>query len=410
MVRRTRRGAPAPRSRGCARHAGRRALPVPRARRRGQRGGPDGVRARGRADPHRRTPVCGPCDVHGRSGGHAPAVARAGRARGRRAGARPRRRRAGPRDPGAPGGRPVPGRRGGRRRRAARYAGPRGARPARGSARGAPPPAPGWRRAGARGPARGERTRPGRAAARSRRAGHRARRGPPARPGRKLRRGGRPPRGARRRPPDARGGGRRDAHHGGRQASGVPAPGGAADSRGSTVVTEQLRMWLAARAPRERMLLAAVATIAVLAGVLTAALAIHADLASLEARVTSGERELAALRRLAADLGPTPTPAPAGSPPLVARLRAPARARGGPPPRGAQAPTPAPPPEGLREGRGALGRAGPSRAELGRLRQGLGGAAPPIEIARLELRKHPDDPRHFDATIEAARIVPAGQP
>src|SRR5262249_31832260 len=230
---------------------------------------------------------------------------------------------------------------------------------------GAPPPAPGWRRAGARGPARGERTRPGRAATRSRRAGHRARRGPPARPGRKLRRGRRSPRGARRVAADARGSGRRDAHHGGRQASGVRAARGAADSRGSAVVTEQLRMWLAARAPRERVLLVAVGTIAVLAGVLTAALAIQADLASLEARVTSRERELVALRRLAADLGPTPSPAPAGGPSLVTRLQ-PAPEAGGGRPRIAAPPRAAP---------GGAARGGGGAAARGHVARGVGAAA-----------------------------------
>jgi hypothetical protein len=169
-------------------------------------------------------------------------------------------------------------------------------------------------------------------------------------------------------------------------------------------------MWLAARAPRERMLLAVVGAIVVVAGVLTAALAIHADLASLQEHVTSRERELATLRRLAADLGPTPTPAQAGSPPLVTRLETAAEAVVGRPRIAAMTPTTAPLPEGLREERVALRLAGTSLAELVRLLHGLGSADPPIEIARLELRKHPDDPRHFDATIEAARIVPAGQP
>src|SRR5262249_56279325 len=104
-------------------------------------------------------------------------------------------------------------------------------------------------------------------------------RGSPARPGGQLRRGGRSPRGARRIAADAGGGGRRDPYHGGWQASGVPAAGGAADGGGSPVVTEQLRIWLAARAPRERMLLGVVGAIVVLAAALTAALAVHADLA-----------------------------------------------------------------------------------------------------------------------------------
>jgi hypothetical protein len=94
----------------------------------------------------------------------------------------------------------------------------------------------------------------------------------------------------------------------------------------------------------------------------------------------------------------------------VTRLETAAEAVVGRPRIAAMTPTTAPLPEGLREERVALRLAGTSLAELVRLLHGLGSADPPIEIARLELRKHPDDPRHFDATIEAARIVPAGQP
>jgi hypothetical protein len=173
---------------------------------------------------------------------------------------------------------------------------------------------------------------------------------------------------------------------------------------------EQLHIWLAGRAPRERALLAIVGGAVVLAGVLAAALAIHADLAELEARVASREHELAALRRLAANLGPTPSPEPAGSPSLVTRLETAAEAVVGRPRIAAMTPTTTPLPEGLREERVALRLAGTSLAEMVRLLHGLGSADPPIEVARLELRKHPDDPRHFDATVEVARVVPQAQP
>src|SRR5262249_40940060 len=46
--------------------------------------------------------------------------------------------------------------------------------------------------------------------------------------------------------------------------------------------------------------------------------------------------------------------------------------------------------------------AGASLAETVRLLHALDGGEPPIGIARLTLRKHPDDPARFDVTVEAA--------
>jgi len=175
-------------------------------------------------------------------------------------------------------------------------------------------------------------------------------------------------------------------------------------------VIERLRSWIASRAPRERVLLVAVTAAGGVGAVLAAALAIHADLTALEARVVSREHELTALRRLAADLGPIPTPAPTGAPSLVTRLETAAEAVVGRPRITAMTPTATALPEGLREERVALRLAGASLAELVRLLHGLGSADPPIDVARLELRKHPDDSRHFDATIEVARVVPDARP
>lgn len=173
---------------------------------------------------------------------------------------------------------------------------------------------------------------------------------------------------------------------------------------------ERARIWLAARARRERVLLAAVAVAAALGAVLAAAIAIQEDLATLAAHVASRERELAVLRRLAADLGPARVETPAGGPSLVTRLENAAAAVVGRPRIAAMTPTTTPLPEGLHEERVALRLAGASLAEVVRLLHGLGSADPPIDVARLELRKHPDDPRHFDATVEVARVVPEIQP
>jgi hypothetical protein len=179
-------------------------------------------------------------------------------------------------------------------------------------------------------------------------------------------------------------------------------------------VTERLAAWrarwLTVWAPHERALLAGVLAAAALGGLVAAALAIRADLARLEAAVAAGEQEVAALRRLAADLGPTPAATPAGGPSLVTRLETAAAAVVGRPRIAAMTPATTPLPEGLREERVTLRLAGTSLAELVRLLHGLGTADPPIDIAGLKLRKHPDDPRRFDASVEAARVVPAGEP
>lgn len=168
--------------------------------------------------------------------------------------------------------------------------------------------------------------------------------------------------------------------------------------------------WLAGRAPHERAALAAAALAVALGGLVAAGLAVRADLGRLEAAVVSRERELAALRRLAAELGPPPAAPRPGGPSLVTSLETAAGAVVGRPRIAAMTPASTPLPEGLREERVTLRLSGTSLAELVRLLHGLGSADPPIDIARLELRKHPDDARRFDASVEAARVVPAGEP
>ena len=76
----------------------------------------------------------------------------------------------------------------------------------------------------------------------------------------------------------------------------------------------------------------------------------------------------------------------------------------------AMTPASTPLPEGLREERVTLRITGASLGELVRLLHGLGSADPPIDIARLALRKHPDDARRFDANVEAVRVVPGETP
>ena len=54
--------------------------------------------------------------------------------------------------------------------------------------------------------------------------------------------------------------------------------------------------------------------------------------------------------------------------------------------------------------RGALAVRGASLADTVRLLHRLETADPPLHVARLELRKQPDDPAHFDATVEVAEL------
>src|SRR5262245_3296256 len=175
-------------------------------------------------------------------------------------------------------------------------------------------------------------------------------------------------------------------------------------------MTERIRDWIAARTPRERALLGATVAALLGGGVLLAALAIHADLARLEAAVAARERDLATLRRLASELGPSPAAEPAGGPSLVTRLETAAAAVVGRNRIASMTPATTALPEGLREERVTVRLTDASLGELVRLLHGLGAADPPVEVARLELRKHPDDARRFDATVEAARVVPGDTP
>jgi hypothetical protein len=168
--------------------------------------------------------------------------------------------------------------------------------------------------------------------------------------------------------------------------------------------------WLAGLTARERAAVAGAAIALALSGAVAVALAVHDDLSRLAATVESRERELAGLRRLAADLGPAPAPSPAGGPSLVTRLETAAAAVVGRPRIAAMTPASTLLPEGLREERVTLRITGVSLGELVRLLHGLGSADPPIDIARLALRKHPDDARRFDANVEAVRVVSASSP
>ncbi len=152
---------------------------------------------------------------------------------------------------------------------------------------------------------------------------------------------------------------------------------------------------------RERALLVAagVGTVALCLG-----LGVHAavdDLATRRARIIGRERELAQVRRLATRLRrehATPA-APVDGPSFVTRLETAAADTVGRERIASMTPA------GAAEAgeRMALRITGASLDEVVRLLHALEGDPPPLAITRLELRKHPDDPGRFDATVEVAR-------
>jgi len=169
----------------------------------------------------------------------------------------------------------------------------------------------------------------------------------------------------------------------------------------------RLAAWLATLSARERTLVAAAAAAAGLGLVASGVLGVRDDLATLGARVAGHERELAAVRRAAAALrrGGAPAAGEAADPPaLLARLEAAATDAVGRERIASMTPTTGPVEDGLAEERVALAVRGASLADTVRLLHRLETADPPLHVARLELRKRPDDPAHFDATVEVAEL------
>lgn len=155
--------------------------------------------------------------------------------------------------------------------------------------------------------------------------------------------------------------------------------------------------WLATRSVRERGFLAAAAAIAAAVVVFQVVTAIRDDLATLAAGVRARERELADVRHAAATLARSAPPhEPAGAP--LARLETAAVAVVGRERIAAMTPTPAE----AGEERVELRVAGTSLAETIALLHSLETATPPLHVARLEMRKHPDDAGRFDVTLEVA--------
>jgi hypothetical protein len=172
----------------------------------------------------------------------------------------------------------------------------------------------------------------------------------------------------------------------------------------------RLAAWLAGRSARERTLVVAAGATLALGLMASGGLALRDDLAALRARVAAHERDLAAVRRAAAALrrgGPLAGSDAADAPALFARLEAAASDVVGRERIASMTPAAGAVEDGLAEERVALAVRGASLADAVRLLHRLETADPPLRVARLELRKHPDDPAHFDATVEVAELHPA---
>lgn len=165
---------------------------------------------------------------------------------------------------------------------------------------------------------------------------------------------------------------------------------------------------LAGLAPRERRLLAAGAAITALVVVGRVAVALHDDLATLRARVAAHERDLAGVRRAAATLRRSAPPAAQGdaAASLLARLETAADGVVGRERIASMTPSAGPVEDGVAEERVELAVRGASLVETVRLLHALETASPPLRVARLELRKHPDETERFDATVEVTQTRP----
>jgi len=168
----------------------------------------------------------------------------------------------------------------------------------------------------------------------------------------------------------------------------------------------RLAAWLGALSARERRLVAAAAAAAAATIVVQGVLAVRNDLATLHARVAGHERDLAAVRRAVAALGRGAPVAADGTdrPALLARLEAAAGDAVGRERIASMTPAAGPVEDGLSEERVTLGVRGASLADTVRLLHRLETSDPPLHVVRVELRKHPDDPAHFDAAVEVAEL------
>jgi hypothetical protein len=159
---------------------------------------------------------------------------------------------------------------------------------------------------------------------------------------------------------------------------------------------QAVRAWLAARSERERRLLALAAVVALVAVAGAGPITLRNDLRRLQARVEARRLELTQVRRLAAAARDTADAAPDGGT-LLGRLQAATDVAGVAERVAAMTPS-----EVGAETRLAVRMSGASLADTVRLLHALDADAATLGVPRLGLRKHPDDPRRFEVTLEVA--------
>jgi len=172
-------------------------------------------------------------------------------------------------------------------------------------------------------------------------------------------------------------------------------------------VTARFTAWLAGVSPRERTLLTVAGAFTLGLLVLGIVLAVRDDLTTLRARVAGRERELAEVRRLASRLrqaagGESSTPGGA----LFTRLQAAVDQSVGRDRLAAMTPAEGPVEGGFAEQRVGLSLRGATLAQVVALLHALEGGTPPLPVARVELRKLPNDATRFDASVEVVELKP----
>ena len=172
-----------------------------------------------------------------------------------------------------------------------------------------------------------------------------------------------------------------------------------------TLVT-RLAVWVANLSPRERALVAAALVLTGFIAAAGIAQAVRGDLGALRARVAGHERELREVRRLARALGRGAVPtseATSEAASVIAMLEAAADGVVGRERLASMTPATGPAEDGLVEERVTARVTNASLAETVRLLHALEAVAD-LGVTRLELRKHPDDPGRFEATVDVARL------
>jgi hypothetical protein len=162
------------------------------------------------------------------------------------------------------------------------------------------------------------------------------------------------------------------------------------------------REWLAQLEPRERRLVGVAAAVAAVVVAAQVALGVGDATSRLGARVAAHEQELVRVRALAARLRRAPA-APARDASLVSAVEEVAAATVGRERIVGMTPATESAGDGLTEERVSLRVSGASLPDVVSLLHALEMAAVPLPVSRLELRKLPDAPTQFAATLDVSR-------